>query len=833
MGVCALLLALATPAYPYMAAALIGLGLSGGLFIVPLNAFLQQKSGAGEKGRLIATSNFLGTCGILLACGALWVCQSLLRLSADRIILTFGLCTLFGTVYILRLLADFLLRFLLWLLTHTLYRIRLVGPEHVPAHGPALLLCNHMSFVDGLLVGASVQRFIRFMVYRGYYEHPYLRWCMRLMHAIPVAGGNRQAVLASLEQARQALCQGHVVCIFAEGAISRTGNALPFKRGFERIMAGLDVPIIPVHLDRLWGSIFSFKNGPFVWKWPHRLPYPVTVSFGSPLPPSTTAEQARQAVMALGGAAVAYRRQQRDLLPLRFMATARRQWSRFCMADSTGQALTFGRALVGSLLLARWLRQQHPQDAMVGLLLPASVGGALANIAVLLAGKVPVNLHCTAGPEAMTAALTQCGIQTILTSRPFLHKAKIAACSGMVYLEDILQQLPSWQKVFAMLQARLLPSYLLQRLYTPRGQHANTLATVVFSSGSTGTPKGVMLSHHNVLSNIEGIAQVFSLTPRDRLLGSLPLFHSFGFTVTLWLPLITGCGVVYHPNPTDAKAIGELARTYQATMLISTPTFCGMYLRQCPAETFASLRYAVVGAEKLRPALAQDFKDKYGVELLEGYGCTEMAPVVAVNVPDVVHGTQRQLGHKPGTVGQPIPGVVARVVHPETGAPLPSGTAGLLLVAGPNRMLGYLGQPEKTAEVLQDGWYVTGDIAAIDEDGFIRLTDRLSRFSKIGGEMVPHGTVEEAINRILGEPACVVTAVPDIRKGEALVVLYTPTAISQDELWDRLCQTDLPKLWLPKREHLYCIEAIPTLGTGKVDLQQARRLAMASVEDRS
>jgi acyl-[acyl-carrier-protein]-phospholipid O-acyltransferase/long-chain-fatty-acid--[acyl-carrier-protein] ligase len=177
--------------------------------------------------------------------------------------------------------------------------------------------------------------------------------------------------------------------------------------------------------------------------------------------------------------------------------------------------------------------------------------------------------------------------------------------------------------------------------------------------------------------------------------------------------------------------------------------------------------------------------------------------------------------------------VVARVVHPETGAPLPSGTAGLLLVAGPNRMLGYLGQPEKTAEVLQDGWYVTGDIAAIDEDGFIRLTDRLSRFSKIGGEMVPHGTVEEAINRILGEPACVVTAVPDIRKGEALVVLYTPTAISQDELWDRLCQTDLPKLWLPKREHLYCIEAIPTLGTGKVDLQQARRLAMASVEDRS
>jgi acyl-[acyl-carrier-protein]-phospholipid O-acyltransferase/long-chain-fatty-acid--[acyl-carrier-protein] ligase len=290
---------------------------------------------------------------------------------------------------------------------------------------------------------------------------------------------------------------------------------------------------------------------------------------------------------------------------------------------------------------------------------------------------------------------------------------------------------------------------------------------------------------------------------------------------------------VYHPNPTDAKAIGELVHTYKATMLISTPTFCGMYLRQCPANAFTSLRYAVVGAEKLRPELAQAFQGKYGVELLEGYGCTEMAPVVAVNVPDVVHGTQRQLGHKPGTVGHPIPGVAARVVHPETGAPLPSGTEGLLLVTGPNCMLGYLGQPEKTAEVLQDGWYMTGDIAAIDEDGFIRLTDRLSRFSKIGGEMVPHGKVEEAINRIMGKPACVVTAVPDTRKGEALVVLYTPTEMSQDNLWDRLSQTDLPKLWLPRREHLFCIESIPTLGTGKVDLQQARRLAMARVGERS
>jgi acyl-[acyl-carrier-protein]-phospholipid O-acyltransferase/long-chain-fatty-acid--[acyl-carrier-protein] ligase len=335
-----------------------------------------------------------------------------------------------------------------------------------------------------------------------------------------------------------------------------------------------------------------------------------------------------------------------------------------------------------------------------------------------------------------------------------------------------------------------------------------------------------MLSHNNILSNIESIEQVFALTPDDRMLGILPLCHAFGFTVTLWFPLVIGCGVVYHPNPLDARAIGALAQTYQATMLVSTPTFCGLYLRQCPAEAFATLRYAVVGAEALRPALAQTFYDKYGVELLEGYGCTEMGPVVAVNVPDVVYGGRRQLGHKPGTVGQPLPGVVARVVHPDTGVAVPSGTEGLLLVNGPNRMLGYLGQPEQTAAVLRDGWYVTGDIAAIDRDGFIRLTDRLSRFSKIGGEMVPHRKVEAAINEILGAPAGVVTAIPDAHKGEALVTLYARPEIAPDDLWDRLRHTDLPRLWLPKREHVYAIEAIPTLATGKVDLQQVKRLAL-------
>lgn len=826
MGVCALGLSGAAFSYLYVAVALTLLGLSGGLFIVPLNASLQQQGEREEKGRLLATSNFLSTAGILLASGVLWLLREQLHIPADWIILLTGLFTLLATVYVLRTLPAFLIRFSLWLLTHTLYRIRIVGQEHVPVRGPALLVCNHVSFVDGLLVGGCVQRFIRFLIYRPIYEHKALHWLLRHLKAIPVQGGNPKEVAASLARAQEELCQGHVVCIFAEGAISRTGNLLPFKRGFERIIKGLDVPVIPVHLDRVWGSIFSFKDGRFFWKRPQRLPYPVTVSFGAPLPSTVTAQEVRQSIAALGSAAMEQRRTARDLLHLRFIETAKRHWFSSCMTDSTGKALTYGKTLTGSLLLARWLRKHRPHDAMVGLLLPASVAGALANIATLLAGKVPVNLNFTAGQEALTAALQQCAIHTIVTSRAFLARAKIAELEGMVCIEDVLQDITALQKMWTALVAWLVPTRLLQILTNRQRLHPEALATVVFSSGSTGMPKGVMLSHHNILSNIEAIQQVFALTKSDCVMGVLPLFHSFGFTGTLWLPLVAGCSVAYHPNPLDASTIGAMIHKHKATILISTPTFYAAYLRQCSAEEFASLRYAIAGAEKLRPALAQAFQEKYSLDLLEGYGCTEMAPVVSVNVPDVEYGAYRQTGFKPGTVGHPLPGIGAKIVDRDTGAPLPYGQEGLLLVNGPNRMLGYVGQPEKTAEVLRDGWYVTGDIAMIDPDGFIHITDRLSRFSKIAGEMVPHGRIEEAITQILGDAPCVVTAVPDDQKGEHLVVLYTHKECAPNALWAQLCRTNLPKLWIPKREHLYPVETIPLLGTGKVDLRAARLIAL-------
>ncbi len=712
-----------------------------------------------------------------------------------------------------------------------LYRVRVLGAGHIPARGGVLLVSNHVSLMDGFLVGwAARHRHTRFMVWRPYYRHWAFRGLLRALRTIPVDLTGPRAMTAAIQSARKELEAGHVVCIFAEGSVTRTGNLLPFKRGMEKILEGLDVPAIPVHLDGVWGSLFSFSGGQFLGKNSRPWPYRVTVSFGAPLPAPVTARDARQAVQELGSDAAQLTRKPGATLPARFVRLARRNWGKFAMADSTGRELTYGRALTAAVLLAGEVRRrthsENHSEKMIGLLLPATVGGALANLGVSLSGKVPVNLNFTGGKESMMYALAQCEIRTVITSKVFLAKAKLEAPEGAVYLEDVMAGLTKAQKFWALFKARLAPASWL----TPKGD-PDSLATVIFSSGSTGVPKGIMLSHFNLATNVDAVLRLFSLDHRDRIIGVLPLFHSFGFMATIWLPLFTGAGVVYHPNPTDAKVIGELTHKYKGTFLLSTPTFCGTYMRKCTREQFASLRFVVVGAEKLREPLRKEFEETFGIDLLEGYGMTEMSPVIAVNTPDFREGKEIQIGTKHGTVGLPIPGVSVRIVDPETlggetKAPLPPGQEGLLLVKGPNRMIGYLNQPERTAQVFLDDWYITGDMAKVDEDGFLAITDRISRFSKVGGEMVPHLLVEEMIAKACGDAPCVVTGLPDERKGERLAVLYTDPNITPEELWRRLSETDLPKLWLPKLENIHRVKELPVLGTGKLDLRGVRTRAL-------
>jgi acyl-[acyl-carrier-protein]-phospholipid O-acyltransferase / long-chain-fatty-acid--[acyl-carrier-protein] ligase len=783
------------------------LAVASGLFVVPQYAFMQQRAGKQEKGRTIATNNFIQSLGMVLASGLLAVFHDRLHVQATTIFFAFGVLMVGVTVYALILVPEYFIRFVMWSLSHSFFRIRAVGAENVPFHGPALLVSNHMSHIDGILINACVQRKIRFLIWKPYYEMKAVKWFLQRVGAIPVAHGRRDAIEA-IRISRQALAEGHVVCIFAEGAVTRTGNMLPFRRGLEKIVEKSGAPIIPIHLDRMWGSVFSFERGRFFWKWPKRIPYPVTVSFGAPLPSDTPAHRVRQAIQELSAEAAELRKSPADTLDARFVRKARRQWNRFAMADSTGRELTYGRALTAAQLIAR----QLPAEERIGVLLPPTVGGSLANIAVTLAGRVPVNLNFTAGAEAMAQASSECGLRTLITSRKFEPHVTGIPELRRVYIEDLVAAPGKMARALAYVEARFLP---WRRRATP-----DSPAAIIFSSGSTGVPKGVVLTHYNVLANIEAIAQIFWITPEDRIAGVLPFFHSFGYTVTIWFPLVAGCGVAYHPNPTDARGVGELVAKFQATLLLATPTFCMTYARKCAREQFATLKHVLVGAEKLRPAVTEAFREKFGLELREGYGCTEMSPVVAVNSPDFEWGKWSQFGTKPGAVGHPLPGVAVRIVDAATFEPLPPCSEGLVLVKGANRMAGYLNQPERTAEVLRDGWYVTGDIGAIDDDGFLRITDRLSRFSKIGGEMAPHLRIEEA----LGELTCAVTSVPDEQRGERLVLVYAGEE-DAGEVWRRLASTELPRLWIPKRENVYRVDALPQLGSGKLDLQALRAMA--------
>jgi acyl-[acyl-carrier-protein]-phospholipid O-acyltransferase/long-chain-fatty-acid--[acyl-carrier-protein] ligase len=805
------------------------LGVSGGFFTVPINALIQHRPKVEDKGTVIATSEWLSSAGVFVAAGAFWLLREVLGMSSGAIFLTGSVVTFGGTIFAMRVVPDSLVRLVLWLVTHTFYRVRVKNRQHLPDEGAALLVCNHVSLADACFMIASTHRPIRFIVHQEVHDQWWVKPISTMLKTIPITSEARpREMLKSLNTATECLKNGELVCIFAEGQITRTGQMLPFKGGMSRILKGVEAPIIPVHLDNVWGSIFSFEKGRFYTKVPRKLPYPVTVSFGQALPPTTAPEAVRQAVMELGAEAWPERGVRIEPLNRALIRTARRHPFRFAIADATTAGLGFFALLTRSVFLARRLRPVWVGQEKVGLLLPPSVGGAVANHAALLLGKVPVNLNYTLAPDGIASCMAQCGIQKVVTTAKFLERLNLNLPMETVFVEEIAAAPRVVEKVISFVLALLCPAAWLGRwLGAERMPSADDLATIIFSSGSTGDPKGVMLTHNNVAANIQQINQAISFRPDDRLLGILPFFHSFGFTGTLAAPAVLGLGVVFHYNPTEAKVVGELVHRNAVSFLLATPTFLQIYLRGCKPEQFGSVRFVMVGAEKLPDRLADAFETQFGVRPMEAYGCTECSPAVAVNTLDFRGPGFRQVGAKKGSIGHPLPGMAVRIVDPETGVMRKPGEAGLMLLKGPNIMRGYLGRPEKTAEVLRDGWYVTGDIAAMDEDGFVFITDRLSRFSKIGGEMVPHIKVEERLHELAGLTiqTFAVTGLPDDKKGEKLIAIHTLDEIALEVVLEKLALTDLPNLWKPKRDQFVRVEAIPVLGTGKTDLRRVRELA--------
>jgi len=718
-------------------------------------------------------------------------------------------------------------RFLCILLTRFCYRIKVEGIENIPTDKGALLVSNHVSWVDALLIAATQQRRIRFVMEKKFYNKWWLRPIVKLTRAIPISADDLpKKIIASLRQARQAMDDGYMVCIFAEGMATRSGIMAEFKGGFERIMKGSDHSIIPVYLGGVWGSIFSHSGGKILSSLPKQFPYPVSIHFGRPLPANSSVSQIRQKVTELSCEYFNSLKSPKRSLVREFVKTARKNWRRHSISDSTGQKLNYGQTLVKTVAVADKLGELIKAGDKVGILLPPSAGGAIANLAVTAAGAISVNLNYSITEELRADAIEQCGIKYIISSRKFLEKIKIScSCGKVVFIEDIAAAVDAKAKVKAYLKARFLSIGFWTKGCNCSG---DDLATVIFSSGSGGRPKGVMLSHHNIISNVEAIRMVINVSSDDDLCGVLPFFHSFGYNCGLWMPLISGVSVSYLANPLDAAMLAKSVRENKSTILFTPPTFLLHYTRKLKRGDFVTLRIVAAGAEKLKMRLADTFEKRFGIRPLEGYGTTELSAVVSLNLPDVESNGIYQVGTKEGSVGHPVPGVAAKVVDVETRRPLDFGQQGVLMVKGPNVMLGYLGMAERSAEVLRDGWYDTGDIAKIDSDGFITITDRLSRFSKIGGEMVPHLTVEQTYFDGLktDEQVVAVTAVPDEKKSEELVVLYMEKAGTVEQLHRIISGSKLPNICKPKRSNYIRIEEMPMLGSGKLDIMKLRKIAL-------
>jgi len=711
-------------------------------------------------------------------------------------------------------------------LVHCFYRVTALGLENLPAGG-FLLVPNHISWVDALVLQLACPRPIRYVIDQEYYHKRVLHPILRALGCIPI---NIRHSHAAVRAAAEKVGEGEIVCVFPEGQLERRGVLLRLQRGYELIARHSKAQVVPVWLDQLWGSIFSFQGGRFFTKFPKRFPYPVTVAFGKPL----TAEDAdsatvREELLKLGEFCFSRRPSlDRHLAEECVRGLKRRSFATAVIDGIDHSELSRAKLLGAAAALSRHLRKEFA-DERIAIVLPASKGSMLANLAVTMANKVPVDLNFTIGRAANESCCKRANLQVAISATPFIERIKDFPWPETILKLDELLPRMKRQIVFWWIMSLLPARLLLGILQIPKkGGHRE--AVLLFTSGTTGEPKGVVVSHRNVVGNVSQFRALLDAKKTDAILASLPFFHTFGSTVTLWYPLIEGVRIVTYPNPLDAAHCSALIERHKLTFLLLTPTFLRLYLRKAEPEQLRSLRLIITGAEKLPLDLADHFEKRFQKKVFEGYGLTETAPVVSVNLPDPEPrrpGEHVQPSSRSGSVGRLAPGIAAEIREPEMNRKLSLYEAGMLWLRGPNIFEGYLHDPKRTAEVLSDGWLKTGDIGRFDEDGFLYIEGRLSRFSKIGGEMVPHEAIEQKIIDLLqfsgrDERPLAIVGVQDEAKGEALVLL-SAVDIDLADLRKKLQDAGVPNLWIPK--HVQRVDAIPVLASGKLDLKKCNEVA--------
>ncbi len=811
------------------------LGFMAGLFVQPLQALLRYHLPA-EQVEPSKRIDHLLQILVIISFISIIALLGLAGFKKTSLFLFLQVVTVTGALYTIWQMPQSMLRFIVSRLFRARYRLKVLGFENLPARGGVLLLGNHISFIDWALVQMASPRQLHFVIEKGYYERWYIKGMLDWFGVIPISSS---ASAESLEKVTQMLKVGEVVCLFPEGSISRTGQMSDFKRGYEKAIKDTGAVIIPFYLHGLWGSRFSRSSGFLRENRQSGFKRDIIVSFGQALPATITAPELKQKVFDLSFTSWDAYSYLIDPIPLNWLRAAKRMSFRMAATDVIGEPMSHHRFITAVLRFSVLIKQLSPEQN-IGLLLPTSAGGAIANMAVLCLGKTIVNLNYTASSHAMQSAVQQADLKRIYTSKRFLDKLKergidiptILPTIPLTFLEDLKESIPKYQLLTTLVMTMLLPMRLLQWAYLKPIKDKNTTAAILFSSGSEGAPKGVELSHRNLATNARQIADALNTLDNDVIMCTLPTFHAFGLLASTLMPLSEGIPIVCHPDPTDAVNIAKGVARYEATLLFGTSTFLRLYAKNNRVNPmmFQSLRYIVAGAEKLAPEVRRLFLDRFGKKILEGYGATETSPVASVNLPDQLDTRywRVQVANREGTVGLPLPGTSFRIVDPVTLTQLPNGTDGLILIGGPQVMKGYLHAPEKTEQAIAmlngQRWYKTGDKGHLDEDGFLTIVDRYSRFAKLGGEMVSLAAVEQQIRTILHAPELELVAVnlPDDKKGEKIVLLVAGT-YDEAQVKKQLLEGGMNPLMIPST--IRSLAEIPKLGSGKTDFGGAKLLA--------
>lgn len=737
------------------------------------------------------------------------------------------------TLVVLVWRPSLVLRTIGFLLSVFVYRMRVDHVENYPDVGPALLVANHISFLDFLFILCLKPRKVTFLVDHAFYRFPglhlFFRWSKALEVPEKASAGKMRELFRNV---REILETDSVVCVFPEGVISPNGCTRAFRSGCLEMLPNEDVPVIPVRLGLHWGSLLTIFRGKLRFIAPRLFPIPGTIIIGEPIPHTWSGFRVWQRIQELGAEAEMTPYHGEKTIHYRYLRRALQHPFESTFKDADAPEQSNMKVLAASMILSKKLRkilaERGDKGRFVGVLLPNKVISVEILFAIMFADRTPAILNYTAGDSAMDHMYKHADLKTVITSKLFLAKLKKPVRDEMIFLEDLPKMITKKDQIIAMLQIILFPHQLLIRTLSPKyGVNLNNPAVLLFSSGSTGNPKGVLLSHHNLTANIWSFwRQLDWLYGTERIMGNLPLFHAFGMMVALAFPAVTATKVTLVVNPLDGAGICKAIREDKVTMLISTPTFLQTYMRQAKPGDFDSLRMMVTGAEKLPQKVYDEFKAMTGLGIIEGYGCTEMSPIVSFNIPTDFLAISKESGPF-GSIGVAMPGIAARIVDVDTGDLLDPGKEGLLQLKGSSVMLGYLDEPEATAKAFtKDGWYNTNDMATMDRDGYIRITGRLARFSKIGGEMVPHELVEEKLIEAFGmDGKLAVTARPDVKRGEQLIVFYSDPDFDPSKVAVALREKGLPNLWIPRPDSFHYIEAIPLVGNGKKDLRKLKEMA--------